>query len=319
VKLLQFDDYRVGVLNGDTVVDVTDRVSEIPHGEPQELMRRLVERFDEYRARLEEAASGPGVPLSSVTLRPPMPRPAQIVCMAVNFRDHSSGDTRPPTNAFMKAVSAIIGPEDTMVLPDAPASIFEGEAEFALVVSKRAVNVPASEAMDYVFGYMNFIDGSARGLGPTPQEGASGGNTFYMMKSRHTFAPIGPYLVTADEVPDPHHLRIRLWNNGELKQDYTTDGMWTDIPHVIEYVSAIHPLEPGDIIALGTNHGGLHAFQDGDVIELETDGLGRLRFTVSDPLKRTWSRETRLDRIERGESGTAPQESGQYAPAETRA
>ncbi len=92
------------------------------------------------------------------------------------------------------------------------------------------------------------------------------------MKSRDTFAPLGPYLVTADEIPDPHSLQVRLWVNGELKQNFNTDDMAHRIPRVISWISRIHPLEPGDVIATGTNHRGLSAFQDGDRIELETAG-----------------------------------------------
>jgi 2-keto-4-pentenoate hydratase/2-oxohepta-3-ene-1,7-dioic acid hydratase in catechol pathway len=175
-----------------------------------------------------------------------------------------------------------------MVLPDVPATVFEGEAELALVIGKRAANVPAADAMSYVFGYTNFIDGSARGLLPA-------GNTFYQVKSRETFAPIGPYLVTADEITDPQKLQIRLWVNGVLKQNFNTDDMAHNIPRCIEWVSSIHTLEPGDILATGTNHRGLNAFHDGDVVELETEGLGRLRIHVRDDLKRTWSRDTRLE------------------------
>ncbi len=101
----------------------------------------------------------------------------------------------------------MIGDGDTMVLPDAPASIFEGEAEMALIIGKRATRVPEAEAMKYIFGYTCFIDGSARGLPPP-------GNVFFQMKSRDTFAPIGPCIVTADEIPDPQNLNITLTNNG---------------------------------------------------------------------------------------------------------
>ena len=131
--------------------------------------------------------------------------------------------------------------------------------------ASAARNVKAADAMSYVFGYTNFIDGSARGLKPP-------GNTFYQMKSRDTFAPIGPYIVTADEIKDPHKLQVRLWNNGELKQNFNTDDMAHKIPRCIEFVSSIHALEPGDILATGTNHRGLHAFQDGDKVELEIEG-----------------------------------------------
>jgi 2-keto-4-pentenoate hydratase/2-oxohepta-3-ene-1,7-dioic acid hydratase in catechol pathway len=162
--------------------------------------------------------------------------------------------------------------------------------------------------MDYVFGYLNFIDGSARGLIPT-------NNSFYQMKSRDTFAPMGPYLVTADEVSNPLNLQVRLWVNGILKQNYNTSDMAHKIPRVIEWVSSMHPLEPGDVIATGTNHRGLSAFQNEDVVEIETEGLGRLRFNVRDDLKRTWGRETRLEMHQKGIEGTTPQLEGKYAPA----
>ncbi|HVC30816.1 MAG TPA: fumarylacetoacetate hydrolase family protein, partial [Steroidobacteraceae bacterium] len=166
----------------------------------------------------------------------------------------------------------------------------------------------AAGAMQYIFGYVNFIDGSARGLPPA-------GNTFYQMKSRDTFAPIGPYLVTADEIPDPQKLQIRLWVNGALKQNFNSSDMAHKIPRVIEWISSIHALEPGDVVATGTNHRGLSAFQDGDRVELETEGLGRLHINVRDDLKRTWARETRLDRQERGLEGTTPQLTGKHASA----
>ena len=140
------------------------------------------------------------------------------------------------------------------------------------------------------------------------------------MKSRDTFAPIGPYLVTKDEIPDPHKLQIRLWNNGALMQNFNTSDMAHKIPRCIEWLTSIHTLEPGDIIATGTNHRGLNSFQDGDKIELEIDGLGRLAFNVKDELKRTWGRETRLQMHEKAAQKTpgnypdiTPQLTGKYA------
>jgi 2-keto-4-pentenoate hydratase/2-oxohepta-3-ene-1,7-dioic acid hydratase in catechol pathway len=132
------------------------------------------------------------------------------------------------------------------------------------------------------------------------------------MKSRDTFAPIGPYLVTADEIADPHKLAIRLSVNGTVKQSFNTSDMAHKIPRCIEWVTSIHTLEPGDILATGTNHRGLSGFQDGDRIELETEGLGVLQFNVRDDLKRTWSRETRLDRQQKGLEGTTPQLTGKH-------
>jgi 2-keto-4-pentenoate hydratase/2-oxohepta-3-ene-1,7-dioic acid hydratase in catechol pathway len=308
VKLLFFDDFKLGVLEGDAVHDVSFAVRGIPHTGPHDLISGLIERFDEHKERLQAAvARAESVPLSKVRIRPPLPKPHNIVCMAVNYMEDGTRAEPAPINAFHKSPHSVIGDGDTMVLPDVPATIFEGEAEVALVIGKRASKVKASEAMNYVFGYTNFIDGSARGLLPA-------GNTFYQMKSRDTFAPIGPYLATADEIPDPQRLQIRLWVNGALKQNFNTSDMAHKIPRCIEWVTSIHPLEPGDVLATGTNHRGLSAFQDGDKIELETDGLGRLRFGVRDDLKRTWARETRLDRQEKKLEGTTPQLTGKYAP-----
>jgi 2-keto-4-pentenoate hydratase/2-oxohepta-3-ene-1,7-dioic acid hydratase in catechol pathway len=307
MRLLFFDDFKLGVLKGDAVVNVSSVVRDVPNLGPGDLLRGVIERWGDLRSKLEQAAAqGQGVPVSQVRIRPPVPKPFTIACMAVNYMEDGTRAEPAPINAFLKAPSAIIGDGDTMVLPDVPSPIFEGEAEIALVFNKRASNVKASEAMDYVFGYTNFIDGSARGLPPA-------GNTFYQMKSRDTFAPIGPYLVTADEAGDVNNKQVRLWNNGELKQNYNTSDMAHKIPRCIEWVTSIHAMEPGDILALGTNHRGLHAFQDGDKIELEVDGLGRLHITIRDDLKRTWGRETRLDRQNAGQEGTTPQLTGKYA------
>jgi 2-keto-4-pentenoate hydratase/2-oxohepta-3-ene-1,7-dioic acid hydratase in catechol pathway len=307
MRLLFFDDYKLGVLKGDSVVDVSQVVRDIPRTGPHNLISGLIEHFETHRGALERAvAASSGVPVSSVRIRPPLPRPVNIDCMAVNYMEDGTRKEPAPINAFHKSPSGIIGDDDTMVLPDVPAAIFEGEAELALVIGKRADNVPAANAMEYIFGYVNFIDGSARGLPPA-------GNTFYQMKSRATFAPMGPYLVTADEIKDPHALQVRLWVNGVLMQNYNTSDMAHKIPRCIEWVSSIHPLEPGDVLACGTNHRGLNPFQDGDRVELETEPLGRLRVKIRDDLKRTWARETRLQRQERGLDGFTPQLTGKYA------
>ena len=308
MKLCFFDDWKLGVVNGDTVVDVSDVVKDIPRVGPGDVINGLIARFGDYRAKLQEAASkGKGVPVANARLRPPLPKPTSIVAMAVNYMEDGTRTEPAPINAFHKSPSAIIGPGETMVLPDVPATIFEGEAEMAVIIGKRATRVSQADAMSYVFGYCNFIDGSARGLPPS-------GNTFYQMKSRDTFCPIGPYIVTADEIANPHKLQVKLWVNGELKQNFNTDDMAHKIPRCIEWVTSIHSLEPGDILATGTNHRGLSGFQDGDRIDLEVEGMGKLSFGVRDELKRTWSRETRLDRQNKGLEGTTPQITGKHAP-----
>ena len=314
MKLLYFDDFKLGVLKSDDVVDVSAEVKDIPHAGPDDLMNGLIERWGSYKPRLEAAvARGAGVPVSSVRIRPPLTSPRTIDCMAVNYMEDGTRSAPAPINAFHKSPSAIIGHGDTMVLPDVPATIFEGEAEMAVVIGRTCSHVSEAEAMGYVFGYMNFIDGSARGLPPP-------GNVFFQMKSRDTFAPIGPYLVTADEIKDPQTLQIRLWNNGVLMQNFNTDDMGHKIGKCIAWLSTIHTLLPGDIVATGTNHRGLNPFMDGDKIELETEGLGRLKFSVKDDLKRSWARKTRLQMHEEAKEKTpgafpdvTPQLKGKHA------
>lgn len=308
MKILFFNDFRLGILKGNNVVDVTNVVNDIPHTGPYNLISGLIERFDIYKPLIELAVSkSEGVHISSVKIRPPLPKPGNIVCMAVNYMENGTLPAPPPINAFHKASVGVIGHGDTMVLPDVPATIFEGEAELAMVIGKRATNVRAEDWAKYVFGYVNFIDGSARGLKPE-------NNVFFQMKSRDTFAPMGPYIVTADEVDDPQQLQIRLWVNGKLMQDFNASDMAHKIPRVIEWVSSIQTLEPGDIIATGTNHRGLSPFQDGDCVELETEGLGRLQINVRDDLKRTWARQTRLEYQKLDLGGVVtPQLTGKYA------
>ena len=183
---------------------------------------------------------------------------------------------KPQINAFHKASTAVIGDGDTMVLPDAPASIFEGEAEMAIVIGKRAKNVSQADAMKHIFGYINFIDGSARGLPP---------QSFFHMKSRDTFAPIGPWLVTADEVPDPQNLPMWLKVNGQTMQNGSTATMVYGAAFLVSYLSQFFTLHPGDIISTGTPPGvgmGMKPpryLTAGDVVELGIEGLGSQKQT----------------------------------------
>jgi 2-keto-4-pentenoate hydratase/2-oxohepta-3-ene-1,7-dioic acid hydratase in catechol pathway len=308
VKLCYFDDYRLGVIKGDNVVDITDTVKDIPHLHSRDLIIGLIDKWHSYKAKVEKAvADGKGVPLKGVRLRPPVPKPGNIVCMAVNYMEDGTLKEKPQINAFHKAATAVIGDGDTMVLPDVPAGIFEGEAEVALVIGKRATRVSQADAMKYIFGYTCFIDGSARGLPPP-------GNVFFQMKSRDTFAPIGPCIVTADEIADPQNLNITLTNNGQVMQKFNTSDMAHQIPRCIEWVSSIHTLEPGDILATGTNHRGLNSFMDGDKVELTVEKVGTLHFNVKDEHKRTWARTTRLQHKEKGAEGPhTSQLTGKYA------
>ncbi|MEL0107465.1 MAG: fumarylacetoacetate hydrolase family protein [Rhodospirillaceae bacterium] len=309
MKLLHFNDFELGVLKGDQVVNISSVVADIPHFTAQDRIAGLIEHFEDYRGKIEAyTAANDGELVSSVRVRSPIPKPVNIDCMAVNYMEDGTRDAPAPINAFFKSSNCVIGDGDTMILDDIPAKVFEGEAELAVVIGKHADHVSEADAMDYVFGYMGFIDGSARDLPPA-------GNAFYQMKARKTFAPMGPYLVTKDEIADPHKLQVQLWNNGTLYQNFNTDDMAHNIPKCISWVSAVHPLEPGDVLATGTNHRGLNPFMDGDKIELEIEHLGRLAVHVKDDLKRTWARITRLEHAESGGEGRhTPQLTGKYAP-----
>ncbi|MSP76993.1 MAG: FAA hydrolase family protein [Rhodospirillaceae bacterium] len=308
MKLCYFNDFRLGVIKGDQVIDITDAMKDIPHRDSRDLIVGLIADWDARKAKVEKAAAdGKGVPLSSVRLRPPVPRPGNIDCMAVNYMEDGTLKEKPAINAFHKAATALIGDGDTMVLPDVPAGIFEGEAELALIIGKRAKNVSQADAFKYIFGYTCFIDGSARGLPPP-------GNVFFQMKSRETFAPLGPYLVTADEIPNPQKLNVELKTNGVVMQKFNTDDMAHQIPRVIEWLSSIHTLEPGDVVATGTNHRGLNSFMDGDKVELTIEKVGTLHFNVKDEHKRTWARTTRSQHKDAGKEGPhTPQLTGKYA------
>lgn len=317
MRLVYVDNFRLGVALGDEFVDVSEIVSaqNLPIY-PQEAgfapirpadLGAIVREWAHFGPLLAEAArTGKRQPLSSVRLRHPVPRPVNIDCMALNYIEDGSGKPHAPINAFHKTPNSLIGPGEAMVLPDVPGTVFEGEAELAIVIGKRGHRIPAARAMEYVFGYTNLIEGSVRGLGPER-------NNFYQMKSRDTFCCIGPSLVTADEIADPHNLQVRLWNNGKLMQDFNTRDMAYPIRRCIEFISSTHTLEPGDIIATGTNHQGLHPFADGDCIELEVEGLGRLHMNVSDELQRSWKLETRAQRQKAGLDPIAVQMSGKYA------
>jgi 2-keto-4-pentenoate hydratase/2-oxohepta-3-ene-1,7-dioic acid hydratase in catechol pathway len=282
MKLVFYDDFRFGALNGDQVVDIWSFLKALGGDSPQEVLRSVMAAFELVTPQLAPLirASG-GKKLESVRLRQPVPRPAKILCCIGNYREHTDREPR-PLDMFLKAPDSIIGPGDTVVLPKREHPIFHHEAELGVVMGKTAHNVPAAEAMSYVFGYTAFVDVSARGAIGRDSSGS------FIGKSYDTFGPIGPCIATVDEVPDPHALSIKLWVNGQIRHDYNTDDMEHRIPEIVEFASSITTLLPGDVIACGTNHEGLGPLQDGDVGEIEVENIGRFSFNVSDPLKRTW-------------------------------
>lgn len=289
-------DVRPGLLRDDRVVDISETARRSESRSPQELMQTLIDHFDSLRPELERlAASRDGVPLSRARLGPPLPRPSKILCCIGNYWEHTERDRR-PLNMFLKSPEAVIGPGDTVVLPDFPASVFHHEAELAIVIKGPARSLTEADFQRAVFGYTGFIDVSARDEGRRTWRAGS-----FLGKSFDTFAPLGPCIVTADEIPDPQKLRVRFWVNDELFHNYTTDDMEHRIPELVAFASAVMTLNTGDLIACGTNHEGLGPLQDGDVGVIELDRIGRMEIRVADPLKRRWERGVYM-----GAESTAP-------------
>ena len=285
MKLVLFDEYRLGVLQGDRVVDAMDAFGDQKFLKPQHMMEEVIERWEDLKPKIESATRGKeGVPIDSVELRAPVPRPSKIICAAVNYLEFGQREAA-PLDAFIKAPSAVVGTGETCLLPAVPATVFHHEPELAFVIGKTATNVSQEDALSYIFGYCNFLDMSARGV---PGAVAI---SFYLNKCYDTFAPMGPALVTADEIPDPQNVQVRLWNNDDPRHDFPTSDMAHPIRELVSEFSKVTTLEPGDVIATGTNHQQIGAMQDGDVIRMEIKELGPpLVIRISDPSKREWPR-----------------------------
>ena len=213
---------------------------------------------------------------NDVRLGCPLGRPSKIVCIGLNYVDHArETNATPPSEPviFMKSTTAIVGPNDDIVIPKNSVKT-DWEVELAVVIGKKASYVDEAEAMDYVAGYLLHNDVSEREF----QLERSG--TWDKGKGCDTFAPIGPFMATPDEVSDPHNLRLWLKLNGQTMQDGTTANFIFNIPHLISYTSQFMTLLPGDIISTGTPAGvGLGMkpnvyLKPGDVVELGIDGLG---------------------------------------------
>ena len=217
--------------------------------------------------------------LDDVKLLSPVPNPSKVVAIGLNYMDHireaNLGMPELPT-MFCKYPSSVIGSGADIRWSTSLTEQVDYEAELAVVIGKTARNVDAEVAYDYVAGYMNCNDVSARDLQFKP------GDQWLRGKCLDTFCPLGPYLVTRDEIPDPHQLSIQCRVNGEIRQDSNTREMIYNIPYLIEYLSAAFTLLPGDVVATGTPHG-VGAFrappiwlQSGDEVEVEIEGLGIL-------------------------------------------
>jgi 2-keto-4-pentenoate hydratase/2-oxohepta-3-ene-1,7-dioic acid hydratase in catechol pathway len=261
---------EAGVLQSDTVLPLTPlgyaNVEDFIAGGPAALQS----------ARALNGKDG-ALPLSDVQLLSPLLRPPRIFCVGLNYLDHAAESkmvVQAVPTIFMKLASAITGPGSDIVLP-ANSTQPDYEAELAVVIGRSAANVTRENWRECVFGYTILNDVSARDVQLATSQWTLG-------KSFPTFCPIGPWVVTADELMDPHSLDVRLTIDGETLQQANTRDLIFDIPAVLGYISAIVPLEPGDIVSTGTPQGvGLGRtpprwLRPGEEVAIEIGGIGRL-------------------------------------------
>lgn len=279
MKIVRLKSGGFGIVEGNRVLDVSVIAAALGRSGSGDPIIDIIAGLDRFKAELVRAGGSlPAMDLSDSLLDAPVPNPGKIIAMGSNYLEGTSGPPL-PIWAFIKSPQSITGPGGIIRLPKVDARVFHHEAELVVVIGKQGKDISVEDAPAHVFGYMVGLDISGR-REVLPQS--------LFNKSHDTFSPIGPMIVTADEVPDPHSLGVRLWVDGELRQDFNTSDMGHDIWASIAYVSTVTTLKPGDLIFTGTNHQGIGPLQDGECVEAEIAGIGRLSLSVSDPLKRSW-------------------------------
>jgi 2-keto-4-pentenoate hydratase/2-oxohepta-3-ene-1,7-dioic acid hydratase in catechol pathway len=274
VELAEPSALRTGVVVDELVVDLTDPAVGLP-GDMTEFLVAGPAALERAQAATGSAARrlDPGV----VQLRPPVPRPAKVLGIGLNYAAHvaETGASRPEHQVwFNKQRTCVIGPDEAIEIPRVSAQV-DYEGELAMVIGRRCRHVPATEAATAVAGFTILNDVTVRDWQwRTP--------TWTLGKSFDTHGPSGPWIVTRDEIEDPHRLRLRTWVNGDLRQDASTDDMIFSCWEQVEYLSTVFTLEPGDVISTGTPAGVGMSFDPprwlvaGDVVRIDIEGIGTL-------------------------------------------
>ncbi len=278
MKLCRYDEDRLGVVIGDQVHDVTAAQDEIRKSARYDMMGdAVIAALPEWRARIEAMAKqAPGKPISQVKLLPPVARPSKVMAAPTNYKAHieemaARSGTAPEAHRgiaaagiFLKANSSIIGMSDVIPLRF-PDRLNEHELEVVVVIGKKGTNITRENALDHIAGYCMGLDMTVRG-----KEDRS------FRKSVDGYSPVGPYMVTADEIADPDNLPIELTVNGATKQKSNTSQLIYDIRKLIEFASSYYTLHPGDYFFTGTPSG-VGPVQPGDWISASSPPLGELR------------------------------------------
>jgi 2-keto-4-pentenoate hydratase/2-oxohepta-3-ene-1,7-dioic acid hydratase in catechol pathway len=284
MKLAVFDDNRLAIAEGDSLYDVTKAIPNHRGPWPPVFMQQIIADWPAMAPRLAAARQGAAaIPRASVTLRSPIPFTGNIVAAPANYTKHvgelgdrgitAKGNSARDVGFFLKATSSLSGADEPIVLPVNSGRRFDHETELGVVIGRTCRNVRREEALGYVFGYACLIDLSMRIEPGRPAEERC------TRKSFDSFTPLGPWIVTADEVPDPQSLSNRLWVNDELRQEANTSEMTVGVAELIELISSVMTLRPGDVIASGTPQG-VGPVVPGDRVTIEIERVGRMTLNV---------------------------------------
>lgn len=287
MKLISFNDFRVGVVDDNQRLhDVTGCLPAALDAMPQHRMTWLIEHWGDVRGAIESfVAQDAGAPLATVSLLAPVPAPPHVFAAPANYQKHigelqeravtKKGRSAREQGFFLKAPASVIGAGQVITLPRGSARRFDHESELAVVIGMGGRNIPRAQAMQHVFGYSCLMDLTMRIEPGTGEEERS------MRKSFASFTPIGPWVVTADEVPNPGELSNRLMVNGEVRQDANTRDLIVGIEELIELISSVLPLQAGDVIATGTPEG-VGPIVAGDRVTIEIEQVGTMTLSVQE-------------------------------------
>jgi 2-keto-4-pentenoate hydratase/2-oxohepta-3-ene-1,7-dioic acid hydratase in catechol pathway len=272
MRIIRFNGGRIGVLHHDRVYDATDAIGLDTTEWPPVGMVRLIRDFELLKPRLAALLNGPSMPVGEVKLEVPLLWPNKLIAYPVNYLSHAQemkSTSRSDVNGFfLKATSSLSGPQDPIVLPDLPTREIHHECELGIIIGKEGRNIALIDAWNYVFGYTCLIDCTVRGK-----------EDRVMRKSYDTFCPIGPALVTRDEVRDASVLEMNLWVNEDLRQSANTRDLILGIPEMVSFAAAVFTLQPGDIIATGTP-AGVGPMKGGDIVKIEIEDVGCMSVSV---------------------------------------
>lgn len=274
MRIASYDAGRIGAVTGDRIVELAapDDCAWPPVG-----MLRFIAGFDQRRGDYERRiAEGGGTPLTEVRLETPVPWPNKVIAYPANYHEHIAemGDklistfTKGGQGFFLKANSSLSGPADPIELPAVPNREVHHECELAIIIGKGGRDIPREQAWSHIFGYSCLLDIVIRGK-----------EERVMRKSFDSFCPVGPWITTADEIPDPNNIRLNLWINGELRQSATTAALIVDIPEMIAMASSVMTLFPGDIIATGTP-AGVGPIVEADQVRIAIEHVGEMTLEV---------------------------------------